>query len=302
MGKSTEKELHSPKKNKPEEEQLHPFIPMRLVKEESDRINLKRKEDFIIGLDCPYPEKYKAEKITELKSIYDKVGKPDPITEWSHDQYGPPIYSFGWRYFEIVRYVPDETINWPESYFEFIPEDEDSENGFTVFIQRENFPQFIQGYADAALVKFIEDYCHDLTNIDDNIGSAGAQWKQIEDLKNETNAFDKSYDMKFVINEFIWLTTEKNKNGEKYLTGKDLSTFLQKGFLRKKGLPKVRLNIANGETGAVISRFHTFFSKAVGKFNAKNKQGPYIDLIIDCFENWQTEDKKKVKAKFRRQR
>jgi hypothetical protein len=122
-------------------------------------------------------------------------------------------------------------------------------------------------------------------------------FKQVlTEISKEENKFNKSLPMGEVVKHFRVLTERKSKNGKPFLTPEQLISFLQKGFLGKQELPKQKINYANTEKGLVILRFYELFLLAVTNYGEKNSKSKYINLVLNCFDNW---DKKSIEAFFK---
>ena len=111
--------------------------------------------------------------------------------------------------------------------------------------------------------------------------------KKLTVLAENKNKFSPTVPMEIVISHFRVLTERKNKSGEYYLTKKQFVNFIERGFLGNKRLGKQTINYCRGEKGFLIKRFYEFFVLAVSKYSEKNKKEKYIDLISDCFDNWE---------------
>jgi hypothetical protein len=121
--------------------------------------------------------------------------------------------------------------------------------------------------------------------------------RELNDLKNAENKFDKSLPMSQVIEHFKVFTTIDSNNGSKFLTEKQFISFIKKGFLNDNSQPKQSFNYKNGEKGFIIKRFYEFFfDVAVSKHNVHNRKKPFIQLVENCFEGMEY---KKVESNFR---
>lgn len=115
-------------------------------------------------------------------------------------------------------------------------------------------------------------------------------------LTESENKFWKGLPMSAVIEHFEVFATRNSKNQRPFLTYKQLFDFIQKGFLGKAGSPKQTFNLSNGEKGFIIKRFYELFDLAVSKYGEKNSKFKYIDIVVECFHNF---DKKSVQSYFR---
>ncbi len=118
----------------------------------------------------------------------------------------------------------------------------------------------------------------------------------INELKKKENLFWKGVPMSRVIDHFIVFTERNSKNGKPFLTKEQFIQFIQRGFLSCNEIPKQTLNLSNGEKGFVIKRFYEFFDLSVSQFGELNKKFKYINLIDNCFDNW---NKKGIEAFFK---
>lgn len=109
----------------------------------------------------------------------------------------------------------------------------------------------------------------------------------LSEIKNSENKFSHLMDMGIVINHFQVLTEKKNKEGNPYLSKAQFLSFLKKGFLNDAKLPKQKINCLPGEKGIVILLFYKFYEKAVADYSHHNKKEKFLNLFVDCFDNWE---------------
>ena len=110
---------------------------------------------------------------------------------------------------------------------------------------------------------------------------------QLSEIELCENQFWKGLPMKQVIKHFLVMTKRKSKNGEVFLTEDQLVSFLKKGFLGDENQPIQIINCANGQKGFVITRFYELFDLAVSNYGHKRIKKPFINLLSNCFENWE---------------
>lgn len=120
--------------------------------------------------------------------------------------------------------------------------------------------------------------------------------KELNEIAKQENQFWTGLPMREVVNHFVIMAKRKSGNGKFFLTREQLVSFLKKGFLGDASQPKQKINCASGEKGFVIKRFYELFSLAASKYGHPNKKAKFIQLFMDCFDNW---DEKSVKACFR---
>ena len=120
--------------------------------------------------------------------------------------------------------------------------------------------------------------------------------QSLAEISKVENRFNKSLPMAEVVKHFKVFTERKSKNGKPFLTPEQLISFLKKGFLGKQELPKQKINYSNTEKGLVILRFYELFLLAVTNYGEKNSKSKYINLVLNCFDNW---DKKSIEAFFK---
>lgn len=108
---------------------------------------------------------------------------------------------------------------------------------------------------------------------------------RIGKLRNE---FWEKIPMTVVIAHFVKLTKDKNKKGVQYLTGAQLISFLKKGFLNDSKQESQLINCPYGDKGYVISLFYDFYDIALSSYWHPQRKDPFIDLISNCFSNWDT--------------
>lgn len=109
----------------------------------------------------------------------------------------------------------------------------------------------------------------------------------LSEIMASENKFYKKMDMEFVIEHFKVMTKRKNENGIPYLTMEQFISFLKRGFLKDTTQPKQKVNCLSGEKGFVILRFFDFYDKAVSEYWHPAKKRNFINLFIDCFDNWE---------------
>lgn len=110
---------------------------------------------------------------------------------------------------------------------------------------------------------------------------------QLKAIAAAENKFWKGLPMAEVVKHFEVMTTRKNKTGTTYLTTEQLVSFLNKGFLLDQTQPRQKINCTNGEKGFVISRFYGLFDLAAAQYGFPSRKQKFIDLFLDCFDNWQ---------------
>lgn len=88
---------------------------------------------------------------------------------------------------------------------------------------------------------------------------------------------------------FSQLTTEKSKNGKSFLSREDVNRFIARAFVGATYLPKLELNLANGEKQFVWSLFYNYYVRCTTNYqyeiNSRCKD-KYIDLLSDNFTNF----------------
>lgn len=109
---------------------------------------------------------------------------------------------------------------------------------------------------------------------------------ELETIKNSKNKFLVGMPMQDVVQHFLPLTKVKSKNGNPFLTERQLNLFLKRAFLMDTKVPKQTFNVTGGDKGFVVLRFYEFFSLTVAKYNEYNRKGKYIELIDNNFTNW----------------
>jgi hypothetical protein len=110
--------------------------------------------------------------------------------------------------------------------------------------------------------------------------------KELKEIRVLENKFWKGLPMDQVVNHFEVLTKRKSSNGKVFLTPEQLVSFLKKGFLDDTSQPKQKINCSRGEKGLIIKRFYEFFDLAVSQHGYPSKKAKFIQLFIDCFNNW----------------
>lgn len=110
--------------------------------------------------------------------------------------------------------------------------------------------------------------------------------QELSSIRQSKNEFWEWLPMETVIDHFEVMTKRKNKNNQVFLTRPQFVTFLKKGFLNDTTQPKQRINCSSGEKGFVIKRFYEFFDLAVSQYSIPSKKRKFIDLFVDCFDNW----------------
>ncbi|HAQ18432.1 MAG TPA: hypothetical protein DCR40_04260 [Prolixibacteraceae bacterium] len=109
---------------------------------------------------------------------------------------------------------------------------------------------------------------------------------ELDKIRSSENLFWKGLPMDKVISHFTVMTTKKSKNGNEFLTTKQLISFLRKGFLNDTTQPKQKINCSNGEKGFVIKRFYELFDIAVAHYGHIQNKRRFIKLFTECFDNW----------------
>jgi hypothetical protein len=115
-------------------------------------------------------------------------------------------------------------------------------------------------------------------------------------LTESENKFWKGLPMRVVIDHFRVFASKKSRNGKPFLTYQQLYDFMQRGFLGKEKIRKQKFNLSNGEKGFIIKRFYELFEISVSQYSEVNRKYKYIQLITDCFDNW---DKGSIDAFFK---
>jgi len=119
---------------------------------------------------------------------------------------------------------------------------------------------------------------------------------ELEKIKSSENQFLKGISMEKVIEHFEVLTKKRSRNGNVFLTSEQFISYLKRGFLNDKTQPKQKINYSNTEKGFVILRFYEFYDLAVSQYKYPAKTAKFIELIVDCFDNW---DKKTIISFFK---
>lgn len=120
--------------------------------------------------------------------------------------------------------------------------------------------------------------------------------KELHEIAKQENQFWQGLPMKEVVNHFVILAKRKSGNGKLFLTREQLISFLKKGFLGDASQPKQKINCTYGEKGFVIKRFYELFSLAASKYGHPGRTKKFIQLFLDCFDNW---DEKTIKPYFK---
>lgn len=119
---------------------------------------------------------------------------------------------------------------------------------------------------------------------------------ELEVIAKSENNFWKGLPMSVVVNHFQVMTQKKSKNGKPFLSEEQLVVFLKRGFLNDNDQPIQKVNCSNGEKGKVILRFYQFFELASVQYGYPNKKETFINLFLNCFDNW---NENSVKAYFK---
>jgi len=104
-------------------------------------------------------------------------------------------------------------------------------------------------------------------------------------IRNSENLFWKDIPMEMVIEHFKVFLKSENRFEIPFLTEDQFVSFLKRSFLKFKTEPRQRMYCPYGKKGLIIKRFYELYSIQVGKGYDQEKD-TYIDLIMDCFENW----------------
>ncbi|MEI2695477.1 MAG: hypothetical protein V9E90_10430 [Saprospiraceae bacterium] len=109
----------------------------------------------------------------------------------------------------------------------------------------------------------------------------------LSEIRSAGNLLWKALPMGLVVKHFEVMTKRKSQNGEVFLTTEQLSSFLRKGFLGIESEKKQKINCSRGEKGLVIKLFYQLFDLAVRDYGYSPKKERFIQLIINCFDNWE---------------
>lgn len=96
----------------------------------------------------------------------------------------------------------------------------------------------------------------------------------------------KAIPLSIISDHFKVFKDHKSKNGRPYLSNEAFISFLKRGFLNDSEQPKQRINFAHGERGFLILRFYQFYVEATTNYSFPNPKKPFIQIVINCFENW----------------
>ncbi|HVB02976.1 MAG TPA: hypothetical protein VNE41_04570 [Chitinophagaceae bacterium] len=111
--------------------------------------------------------------------------------------------------------------------------------------------------------------------------------QMISEIKIAENRFWKALPMEIVVTHFEVFTKRKSKNGNLFLTTEQFIHFLKMGFLNETNQPKQRINCSKGEKGFIIARFYQLFDLAASKYGYPGKKEGFIELFMNCFDNWE---------------
>jgi hypothetical protein len=115
---------------------------------------------------------------------------------------------------------------------------------------------------------------------------------ELEGIERLENKFCRVLSMKMVINHFIVLTKNKNRNSNYYLTQEQFVCFLRKAFLAENEIEKIRIDVGNREKGVIKYLFYRFYEEAMSIESASPNRDDYIRLLSDNFHYWPFESTK----------
>lgn len=118
-------------------------------------------------------------------------------------------------------------------------------------------------------------------------------------IKGSVNQFWRGIPMDVVINHFEIMTKKVSNNGKVFLTKEQFISFLRRGFLKDTNQSKQNINCSRGEKGLIIKKFWEFFDLAVSEYRFPTKCERFIDLITECFNNW---DRTTIKPFFKQKK
>lgn len=116
-------------------------------------------------------------------------------------------------------------------------------------------------------------------------------------LKLKNNLIPSQEMLEIPFNFFVFLTTEKNRNGLPYLQEKDLLIFLKNGFHDINSTNKITLNTATREQVRITYFFHQFMQWSQQKDYEDSSQNvdKYLKLLTKNFKGF---DFNKIKPNF----
>lgn len=91
-------------------------------------------------------------------------------------------------------------------------------------------------------------------------------------------------------NYFSFLTIMPSKSGGTFLTKEQLEQFIERAFLGREDLPKIRFNAVQGEYNQIVYYFYMFYTICINSEDSAKKRGEikeaYKKLLIDNFTNF----------------
>ncbi|AUC82258.1 hypothetical protein [Lacinutrix sp. Bg11-31] len=107
------------------------------------------------------------------------------------------------------------------------------------------------------------------------------------------NVFCKSMPYDIIVEHFEIFTSKNSKNGEPFLTKKQLDLFIKKAFCGIPNIQKQTFNQApKGEKFLIQYRFREFYENYWEYFGTGQVQENFIKLLTENFTNWEYENVK----------
>ncbi|GAB3955417.1 hypothetical protein GCM10028805_43030 [Spirosoma harenae] len=147
-----------------------------------------------------------------------------------------------------------------------------------------------RAYQLTAYLKWLKEKCHLYSSSNTANGTPFASPDPQPDSRN--NIFNHPLSLDEVKKWFVQLAENKSTNGKPFLTTGQVDQFIDRAFVGKTDLPKLTLNIAEGERDSVKKLFYLFFKRCTQDYaiepttQCKEK---YVRLLTDNFSNYNYE-------------
>lgn len=138
----------------------------------------------------------------------------------------------------------------------------------------------------------ISKYTPATVQIEPNPISSDLRVFSLNEIREMENLTWSLIPMGKVVDHFVFFSEVTPKGGKAYLSDSQLISFLKKGFLGFDSEPMQKLNMGGNDKQKVIRRFYDFYVIASSNgYGYPNKKLPFMNLVVDCFSNWDHTDK-----------